>query len=461
MGGLCMKQSLFKIIFFILFLFSTASVSLAFSTNLENDMLIIGSPTTNAGSYHHNSFTVNTTQNLTLNVSNDLYTNLNITMVQDNITGTTQSTITITAYIPEGLNAVNSSGNLIALKVADLFFYEENNQSNNASIELHMQRKNNLVFDIITLDSADFSRRITDGRRIDFLSPGSSGIFEIKLKNTFSSSSYMAIRDITIDIFDIQGELDFNEDESISSISSGDDEIETFSINIDDDVDEGLYDVVIRIKGTDDNGAKHGSVIIVTFDIRRERDDVSIIRTDMLPNTINNCNEQLIRLTVTIKNTGRNNQRNTAISVENNELIYSALEGQISLDKGDSKIRVFNIVIPKGTSAGIYNLVVSALNDKNEIKNQKLVPIVISACPLLDSSSSSYSESPPSKDNVQVVGSATFSNVVSAQPVTQPITQTSIPDKKDSFEIPLKYLFAGFIILLILVIGLGIIVFTK
>jgi hypothetical protein len=458
-----MGKSILTILSLILMVLFLNIVSANLVTNLDNNVLEIGDSNSDAGKYYDASFIINTTQNINYTLSSE-YNNLNISFSQ--VVDQNQSTITITGFIPNNINAVDQSGNEVKNHVADLVFYDVENETNYVPVKLYMQRKNHLVFDRVILDSGDYSRTIVDGRKIDFLSPGDSATVEFKIKNTFRSTSDTDINDVEIIIYDLRDDLRIDEDDSIGRIRAGDDDTEVFSISISENVDEGLYDLILKVIGVDDFGAKHGHYMVAKIDIRKQRDDISINRADLIPNSINNCNEQLVRLSVDVKNIGRNNQRNVAISVENNQLNYYGVEESISLDKDDSKLRFFNIIIPENTTPGIYNIIISVLNDRHEIKDQRFMPLAVTSCSSVPISKSSQQDNDFSTENhnVEIIGSPTFSDLQIAQPVASHMELKSPAKESDierSYDLSLIILFSAFIILLTLVISLSMIIFKK
>jgi hypothetical protein len=441
---------------FTLSLIGVASAEL--TTTLSNNVLILGNANAEPDLVYEAVFTIDTNLSLSLDVLNEKYTNLNIILNQtlDN----NKTVVTIKAYMPRELPAINIANEISSINVAQLNF---SNEQGFVIVDLNMQRKNNLILDRINIISevSKQSRAISDGRKIDFLSPGDYASLELRIRNTFSSISNTNIDNVKIEIYDVQDALRIDEEETLGRIWPNDYDEETISFRLYENVDEGLYDVIIKVSGTDAYNALHGQIVQFSIDIKRKRDDVAIVLLSLTPDSITNCNEQSVRLNADIKNVGRNNQRNIILSVQGSSLNYNNQIPQISLDQKDSITRGFTLIIPKDFPAGGHTFVVSVYNDRNVVTDERSITLFVRPC--VTSSQTSEQQQPSSSiplTSTQLTTTAPIiSDHTSAQAVAGHVDITS--SQKQKYEISTNILIALFIVLIILVLWLGIVAFRK
>ena len=84
------------------------------------------------------------------------------------------------------------------------------------------------------------------------------------------------------------------------------------------DAKDKVYDLLVSLKGTDENGAVHKVDWTIGLEIDREKDDVQIETASLESSTLK-CNRNT-DLRVKIANFGSNNQKAAALTVYNKEL---------------------------------------------------------------------------------------------------------------------------------------------
>jgi len=445
------------------------SVSAELSTNLADDKITLGSESQDASNYNKEidvflskDIEIATTDDLTLTFqkydsasqfissSNTISAyNINVSFVKKSETSAT-TTVTVTARIPEALDAVDANGVASAFPVAKLLFSDG---SESAVIDLYMQRKNHISFDEVYLNYNDENEKLNGDEKIDNLKAGDGATFEFKVENTFSSSADVEIDDVTVYVEDKDNDLDLDEDETLGTIKENDDDSGTISFDVADDLDEDTYDLFFRVLGEDEYGAMHGEQWTITIEIDKDKDDMAINRIDLNPDSATNCGASMVTLTVNVENIGSNAQDEATIKVESSGLRYSNIVGGIELDEGDSKTKQFSIPISESVSAGSYSVIVTTKNDDGEVTDERSLSLIVSSCTPSSSTPSTSDGSDDDADAGEV--DVIYSNVDygTAQPVDD--------DKETSAVMPMWMISLLFVLILIAVLVLFVVLLKN
>jgi len=453
------------IIGLIVCLFSLATASATLSTDLSSNQVNLGSSSQDASDYNDNQVGVYDTQQITFGTdkllsvtvlelapykqsSSTVVNNINVTIAsQDNSSGNT--TVTISGRIPEILPAVDADGVAKAFKVAELTF---DDGSDTVTVDLYMQRKSRLVFDEIEMKYGDDSEKLSDGETVDDLMPGDKVTVEFTVENKFPSSSNIDMDDVKIYIEDDNNDLDISEDESVGVIRDDDTDTESISIDIDDDLDEGNYDLLLWVTGEDDYGARHGELYTVTIEVEKEKDDLSLKRVDLNPDSVNLCESRMVSLTVSMENIGKNDQDEAAISVQSSKLGYSNIIDNLEIDEDDAKTKTFSISVPRTASAGTYHFTVSAINDDGDTTDEELIALIVTACSGTTSTNSGQQISTSAAPkNVQLL-TPSVSDVTSAQPPAGHFDLTTKKEGQNDLPIVILVVIIGVILAAIIIL---------
>lgn len=453
------------IIGLIVCLFSLATVSATLSTDLSSNQVNLGGLSQEASDYNDDPVGVYDTQQITFGTdkllsisvselapykqsSSTVVNNINVTITnQDNTSGNT--TITISGRIPEALPAVDVDGIAKAFKVAELTF---NDGSDTVTVDLYMQRKSKLVFDEIEMKFGDDSEKLSDGETVNNLMPGDKVTVEFIVENKFPSSSNIDMDDVNIYIEDDNNDLDINEDESMGVIRDDDTDTESISIDIDNGLDEGNYDLLLWVTGEDDYGARHGELYTVTIEIEKEKDDLSLKRVDLNPDSVNLCESRMVSLTVSMENIGKNDQDEAAISVQNSNLGYYNIIGDLEIDEDDAKTKTFSISVPRTASAGTYQFLVSAINDDGDTTDEESISLIVTACSGTTSTTLGQQiTTSAAPQNVQLL-TPSISDVTSAQPPAGHIDFTTKKEGQNDLPIVILVVIIGIILAAIIIL---------
>jgi hypothetical protein len=436
LGGLKMRKLFFIIALSLFLLFSISSVS-ALSTSLVDDSLVVGGSLQEASNANKESYGIYITSAISFNATNDIIllnvvpespyvqssssitnrnlNNINVT-VQDQEQSGQDRILTLSARIPEALPAVNTAGEPMPFKVAVLTF---SNGSDTVDVDLYMQRKNQLIFSSVDAKyGLEKETRVKDGKRLDGIKPGDSFSFDAEISNSYSRSDDIRIDDITLYFKDSGNYLDVDEEENLGRIDYADYITETVSFSIDQDVDEGTYDLVIRVIGIDNYGARHGEKMAISLRIDRENDEILIQSASIEPSIIDLCDSGYVSISVNVKNTGKKDQRDAAISVLNTVLGYMNSAPSIRLDEGDSVTRNFNVIIPPDSNSGTYKFIIETFYRDNQKSDQKELTLFVKNCNEEQLPPAANQPGKPATDIEVLPQSPTFGAISYAVPVS-------------------------------------------
>jgi hypothetical protein len=328
--------------------------------------------------------------------------NLSANALPTGITNTTQGNLVLHGRVPEDLNSVETDDDESdylepkAFHVADavLTFTD----SSTLTIPVYMQRENMLVFksDRVYLSINDGDEdRINNDDKTDDIMPGDDIQIKIEVENDYSSSDNVEMEDITARVLlddntdsgwdwdEIDEEADFN------SIEGGEDGEETVEFTVDDEVDDyDDYKMYIYLTGEDENGAKHGTKILIKFVVDRETYEFVIKKAELSSDTLTCSTNTAIN--VRIDSLGRRGDDEVSLYVRNTDLNLNFKKENIEMsgygDSDDSYSRTIQIPVSDTVVAGNYVIRVMAFYSGDEeggvLADLRDVDLVINECPL-------------------------------------------------------------------------------
>ncbi|MBI2144728.1 hypothetical protein HYU18_00210 [Candidatus Woesearchaeota archaeon] len=200
---------------------------------------------------------------------------------------------------------------------------------------------------------------------------------EIAVKNTFLERENVDIHDVLVKMrSDL---LDIDEEEDIGDISPQDKETIKFTITIDEDASDNTYDVEITAEGKDEFGAKHGERVVIRFEIKRKSHEIEIKSLLLIPQIVS-C-EKEARLTASIRNSGKNNERSVIVMAASPELGFGAVSDTIELDRNDEDTVSFTIPVPESARRpATYSFIVDTYYDSGVKSNTDVALLKVERC---------------------------------------------------------------------------------
>ncbi|HLD97287.1 MAG TPA: hypothetical protein VI934_03000, partial [Candidatus Nanoarchaeia archaeon] len=354
--------------------------------------------------------------------------------------------VPVSVRIPQKLDAVDSSLNLISPIVATLNFAATPSVSGGtvtAPSQITLKAKNNLQIKNVKVRFQGKSETVNDGDKVDKMRAGDNVEIEVEVENRFKDKEDVKIEDITVRAISDQ-EIDIDEDDDLGDLNADDTDIVTLSSVIDDTADDGTYDVEISADGTDEFGSRHGEKIKIRFEVTRESHEIDIQSISLIPSSVS-C-EETTTLSANIKNTGRRDEDDVYVRLSSPELSFGAVSDQLSLDKDDEESVHFNIPISENLKPGTYRITVDTYYSTGTKSLSDAAVLSVSKCGGTVTEPPAVTE--PPKQTTPPVTVIT----VPSEPIKDdtPATTPDAPAKKSFLETPqyLALLVLGYVVVL-------------
>ncbi len=300
--------------------------------------------------------------------------------------------VTVRGYIPLDFNAVETdenSANYLKPQAFSIGAITINAGSTTKNINLNMQAVNQLELKRATLECGDKSKRVKDGTDFDELKPDSSCTITIEAENNFNDKDSnndktgdIDFKDADVEIEVDDSDFDVDEDDSVDPDPEDFDDV-TFDFDIDEEVDDGTYDLIIRTIGQDDNGAWHGDIWEVNLKVERLKHDLQIKNAVMNPEKMD-CKGGKLKVDAKIINLGTRDEDDVIIELEIEDLDLSTKKSGIELDENDYTRLSFTLDIPEDTEDGVYVVYLNTYFDGIAPSNTKTFTLAIDACEVVE-----------------------------------------------------------------------------
>jgi len=269
-------------------------------------------------------------------------TNIRVSNLPVSLDAGQSKTVSITGIIPGKLDAVDAKKlTEKSFQVATLVITGSSASSGNIeqNIVIEMQRENQLEIDDVDVCINGQCVSVDDGDDVENVRPGDRVDFTFNVENKFSDSDKedLDIEDVQLEWEIDDDDLDEDDDEDLGDLSADDQETESFSFSIDDDVPAGTYRVTAMVFGRDENNALHGQEMEFDLEIERDRHDITMRRVSVSPSTLSCVGSGIVTFDVAYVNIGRDDEDDVVISVENDELGIKESIGPVNLDEDDSR----------------------------------------------------------------------------------------------------------------------------
>jgi len=175
---------------------------------------------------------------------------------------------------------------------------------------------------------------------------------------------------------------EFEEEFDLDDIDVDSDQDFVVQFTIPDDTDAGDYNIELTFEAEDGEGATYTLVREVDLNLRRERNDLRIMKAELIPSTITACDGSFT-FEVDVENMGTKDQRSAGISIVNTNLRINENIRDLVLEDYSSNdntwTRTFNF--PLNTiRAGTYPIDINVYYDKDKTIDHERVNVVIGEC---------------------------------------------------------------------------------
>jgi uncharacterized membrane protein len=328
--------------------------------------------------------------------------------------------VTVKGDIPLDFNAVetdDSASDYLNPKAFGIGTITVTAGSTTKNIDLKMQAVNQLELKRATLECGDKSKRVKDGTEFDELKPDTACSLSVEVENNFDDrdSNDDKTGDIDFDDADVEIEVDdsdfdVEDDDSVDPDPDDYDDV-SFDFDIEEEVDDGSYNLIIRTIGQDENGAWHGDIWEVDLSIEREKHDIQIKSTVMNPEKMD-CNGGTLRVDAKIMNLGRSDEDDVVVELEIPDLDLSTKKSGIELDEDDYTRLSMTLDIPEDTEDGVYAVYLNTYFDGIAPSNTAAFSLAIDECVVEE----------PEEDDAEDDDTTTV-----VTPTTQPTTPDTQP----------------------------------
>ncbi len=290
----------------------------------------------------------------------------------------------ISARIPEDLDAVTSVASGLdaqAFQVASLQFTGSGATSFTSTVR--MQRENKLELSSVEVcinDEDNCESADSDGDSVEGIIPGDSLIIKIEAENKYTDSDKenVNLEDVTIE-YEID-EDDLSEDDNEEfDLDADETNEETFTLTLDDDVDDGKYETVIRVFGRDEHGALHGEEIKIDLEVERKSHEIDIRSFSASPSSVS-CSDLTTTVRARLTNIGKKDEDNAAFEVVSNELGIRERTENLQIDEGRSTDVAKVIRFNNDVKAGTYRLSVRSYFEGTAQSDEESVEVVVPSC---------------------------------------------------------------------------------
>ncbi len=350
----------------------------------DQNVFISGSVTlTNDGNETLNNLRLSSvTPKLGLSIA-DLSVNATFTVTTLAPNATTTATVNI--RVPDKLDAVDSNFREKSFAVADLSFAGTGASSGSTQIgvgSLELQRRNFLEIKDINICVNDRCKSLSDRGNVDNIRPGDTIDLRVNIKNRYSTVERedLDIRDTNLEYEINDREFSENDNVDINDISSDEEQEESFSFNVDDDVRDGTFKLEIKTFGRDENGALMGEFNTIDLRVQRKSHDLTLRRVSVSPTVLDCSSSRTVRVSTTVSNVGKRDENKAAIELVSDELKLKDRITGLRLTQDDSRSDTFTEKIADGVKSGTYKINVRTFFDDTAQSDEGSVEVTVPDC---------------------------------------------------------------------------------
>jgi len=243
-----------------------------------------------------------------------------------------------------------------------------------------------------------------DDSDLDDLEPGNDIKFDIEVDNIFSTEVIGASEDLEnvklkAWIMGIDDNDDLDETSSKEDIDDGDDYNFDFEFKVPLNVDEGRYDIKVKIEGeTREDGTEFEAFILYENVVEVVKDEDERVEFEDLefPTEGLTCGSTFV-LNIDAINTGEDDLDEMYLKLEIEGTDVSIKSDEFDLDSNDYDDRKdnveFRVTLPEDLDKEVYTLKILAYNDDNDLIDGEYTEITVTPCVVVGDDSSDDSDS--------------------------------------------------------------------
>src|SRR3989344_4795862 len=379
-----------------------------------------------------------TLSNIAVTFAADVKYNLRNGTVPATVSANSQATISVVGNIPvdhPGIDSTTLKPAAINVGTFTLTGTLSNGSQVTATGNVMMQAVNQLEIKKVRIECDTKTDTVSDGDKVKNLKPGQDCQLTIEVENKFAEDdrngqkigdiSFPTIRVDVESSDDDQVEVDCDEEDIDDLDADQTDEI-TCDLEIDEEADDKSSSIDIRVTSNDANGALQGEGLNFKMEVVRLTHDVQIRGVEVAPSRVSNCDPSSVKLTVSLLNQGKRDEKRVAVSVSSADLKFEKKVQDLELDKDDSASVSFDVPVPAGQKRGAVRFEVRSFFENTAQSNQATVDLTVEDCDAESEETESGSVSTPPQTFTQppVVTAPPAGSVISAPKQTSSFTDS-------------------------------------
>ncbi len=258
----------------------------------------------------------------------------------------------------------------------------------NNSLQASAASAKNLVISNVDVKvSSKTLRNLSNGDTIsEEARPDHTVEFRVEVRNNFTRSQDLKIRDITVKTT-IEG-IDGGEDVDIESdrfdLSANTERKSFLKFDIPLQVREETYNVVITAEGQDEDGTSETSEMKLKLEVINDNHLLKIVKMSLTPEQVS-CNRKNVQISTSILNIGNLDEDGVSVQVSNRDLGISINDkiGTIFSrpNEPESKFsKTYAINVPKDAEAGNYLITLKALYNNDRKSTENTAMLIVNNC---------------------------------------------------------------------------------
>ena len=207
------------------------------------------------------------------------------------------------------------------------------------------------------------------------VAPGEDFDIEVRVRNAEKRGS-SDLADVYVEV--TVSELAISEGKNVGRLDAGKTDTVSVDVEVDDDEDNGVYDLKIRVEGRDEKGKVHFTEQEYRMEVERKRHNLLINDVDFQQGELE-CGRQRL-LTAYIKNKGSRSEASPELRVVSASAGYRSAE-RINEIKKDGSETVLHLVDFSGVQGpGIYEFVIGLYDSVGDLNDDRRIAIRYAGC---------------------------------------------------------------------------------
>lgn len=240
-----------------------------------------------------------------------------------------------------------------------------------------------LIIERLEVDGKRFDP--AGGTTISDIKPGENIKVEVKVKNNFEDSDDPEIQDVQVELFvlEIDNRDDIEEESETFDLEPRRSQTVDFDFDVTSDVEHGReYKLIIEVSGTDEDNKDYVVRTEGFVKINKERHDVHVEEFEITPEVVR-CS-RAISVDFSIKNRGRDRERDAAVKVVNDKLgINRQIEFNLDEDPDNEDFEYdqsLTFTIPESVVEGDYEIALETYYDDTKLSNREVRTLTVGEC---------------------------------------------------------------------------------